>query len=720
MRIFYFLLLLLLLFVGFIPGFGSIDKYGSQWLFLPFLNIFILLFTFFRSRYKFSNILGSNILLSFIFFLLISIISLFHSLNISESLIEISRLFILFSTITSFYILLNLLNLEFKSISLIFMIYLLAEITFFYFKFFSNSSLLGSAANINILAFSILFKLPFVLHEYFNKSSKFIFLPIFLASSIALFLISSRGALLGLFLLIIFFAIFYFKKFKSFLILSLSLVVSFLFSVKYLLPTYLPTNTKLSNLVLNDQSTNQRLIFYENAISSILNTFPFGVGIGNWKIFSTLYYKDFINNYVVPYHVHNDFLEVGAEIGIFGLISYLLFFILIAKYLLHQIFFKKNLLWLPFLGSVLIFILDSNLNFPLTRPLIMSQLFFIIAFIIYTKKPILKFNFPFQLLLIPILILCSISSYKVYKSFVAQKFIYSDFSSQAFDTPLKTFSNIDLDYPNLAATTLPIKSMLANYYSSDSIINVYLDKSIKENPFIKYPQVLKSIRFTTNQKLDSALYYAKDAYSGISNNELHQVNYLSVLTSLKDSLSIKSLFSKHKNSYSKNFYNAYFLSLLKLNVSGNDSILASLKVVKNKYPEFNKTWDLYELRFTKGQEVITKANQIFLSAEKDFSSGQFNSSYDKFIEASFLIPEDPAYLENAAHSLYMLNQNNRALKLFDSIIDHYPTNTGKAHYLKGLMILETERNKQEACRLFTIAQKKGNSDAKKAIKLFCK
>jgi len=67
----------------------------------------------------------------------------------------------------------------------------------------------------------------------------------------------------------------------------------------------------------------------------------------------------------------------------------------------------------------------------------------------------------------------------------------------------------------------------------------------------------------------------------------------------------------------------------------------------------------------------------------------------------------------------MANQNNKALQLFDSVINNYSSKTGKSEYLKGLMLVETKNNFNQACDLFRKSFKKGNQDASKAIKLFC-
>ena len=49
----------------------------------------------------------------------------------------------------------------------------------------------------------------------------------------------------------------------------------------------------------------------------------FGVGLGNWKLKSIDYDSKDITGYVVPYHAHSDFIQLGAELGILGFLLYL-------------------------------------------------------------------------------------------------------------------------------------------------------------------------------------------------------------------------------------------------------------------------------------------------------------------------------------------------------------------------------------------------------------
>ena len=95
-----------------------------------------------------------------------------------------------------------------------------------------------------------------------------------------------------------------------------------------------------------------------------------GVGVGNWKIISIRYSRDIIAEYRVPYFVHNDFLQVTAEIGIFGGLAYMCFIFLPFFKSMSMLFRQKyfSIYFMIFLISG-VFIIDSLLNFPLDRPI---------------------------------------------------------------------------------------------------------------------------------------------------------------------------------------------------------------------------------------------------------------------------------------------------------------------------------------------------------------
>lgn len=718
--------LYLFLFIGFFPAFGAVDKVGFQWLYLAGLNSFYIIYSITLNNRFYLSLNKS--FYSLLLFFCISLLSTLISLNINESFIEISRYATLITTLLILFNISKSLKNDINYFIRVFTLILFLEVVYFYllliydFNVYNILNIKGVTSNINIQAFSIILKLPIVLVPFLSsrfKPSIISRITIWLSISI-IFIISSRASFLSLLIISFLFLFWRSNYLKNLIQFAKLFILPLLITVLFINP-FLKTDSKLSGLSLINESSLTRIQFYKEAFYTIISNPFLGIGAGNWKLFGIEAHKEFVVGYTIPYHAHNDFLQLGAETGLFGMIAYMLFFLFFLL-ILNKLYFSLNKTFIAFsLLTLLVYFIDSNLNFPISRPVIQMPLLFLISFIYFLFEKSTKATTPTPKYFLVLILIISLSSvfvsYKVYDSFTKQQYLLSDFQSQSFDTPISVIESIDDDFPNVGATALPIKAIKANYYTDPSIVSSLLDQASKDNPFIKYPQTLKSIRFRADRVLDSSLYYAKDAFEGLPYNELHIINYFSILTELNDSITLDAVFEKAKKIESVNIYNSYILANLTLgrNTDVTKKIVAAATA---KYPNDNR-FKLYELRVSKGDSIIMRANDLFRMAENSFNNNEFVDSAETFIEASKLIPEDPAYLENAAHGYYMANQNNKALKLFDSVINSFSSKTGKAEYLKGLMLIETKKNFSQACDLFAKSNKKGNPDASKAIKLFC-
>ena len=116
--------------------------------------------------------------------------------------------------------------------------------------------------------------------------------------------------------------------------------------------------------------------------------FPlFGIGIGNWKIKSIEYAGADVSGYTVPYHTHNDFLQISAEIGVIGGIIYLMIYLIpiyqVLIKLKNRVLDNLNLVYLLIISSIFI---DSMLNFPIARPINHIFLLFTLVAMTQTSK----------------------------------------------------------------------------------------------------------------------------------------------------------------------------------------------------------------------------------------------------------------------------------------------------------------------------------------------
>lgn len=714
-------LFILYLLIGFCPYFGSVDLIGSQWLYLSTVNFFSLLYF-----YRFYTYLNFNKVLSFLIiaFLTLSIISFSKAINLAESLIEESRLFTSFFALFCIYNL-SLININFKNWILNAVTSaLLLEVLFFFFMFFVFSDKRGIAGNINVTSMSIIIKIPFVVYLLYINSRKVIPLILLTISFIAVFINGSRTSFIGV-LLILFFSFFFsFKKKTSFFLYPFfSSLFSFL--LVFIFNNKLSSRSSVINFTVSDTSTNERLLYYKEAFDTFIKN-PFsGIGLGNWKLFSIDTHSALIKSYVVPYHVHNDFLQILVETGFISFFIFcsffLFFFFMIFK--LYQMGQLKSNGFLYFVSlSIGLYILDSLLNFPFARPVMVTYLMVFFAIVLnsmkgFTLNKTIDIKRYYLLLILPLVLITATSNYKVFKSFRAQKYLIEDFQSQSFDTELSYVESISSSYPNIIATTLPIDALKANYYSEniDTTLTL-LNRAMNANPFIKYPEFLKSIQLKKLNRIDSSYYYARDAFNTIPLNEYHAVNFLQSLTPLKDSVEMVRVFNETKILKSKAIIYNFLKERSQFDFQINDPFYIDI-LESNKDILGDELYKPLLLIYTYGKDQIKRVNNLNEEADALVQRSHFQSAALIYLDLYDLIP-DVAYLENAGNCYYQANFNNKASEIFLDIINNNKSQTGKSQFLYGLMMYETG-NPKLGCKFLLESQKMGHPKAEKTLNLLC-
>ena len=176
------------------------------------------------------------------------------------------------------------------------------------------------------------------------------------------------------------------KEIRNFITLYLALLtLSLLFSTISLgTKNDAHVVNRISTIDFYETSTNTRLRYYKHGIKQFIFNPFIGVGLGNWKIVSVDRDKENIISYIIPYTMHNDFLEVAAELGLLGLLVYLLIYFFTLKHsweLYNRV--KANPIIAIVPTCLLIWLVDSNLNFPFTRSTQLFYLAFIIALSLY-------------------------------------------------------------------------------------------------------------------------------------------------------------------------------------------------------------------------------------------------------------------------------------------------------------------------------------------------
>jgi len=757
--------------LGFFPKYIVVDWKIAHLSYLTALNTFSFIYFIIRRKFKDSYYtLKSEHVLYFLFFIW-GFVTLIKTVNLAESLMIQTELFTQLISFISIYLLtkqigLNGIKFVFYGLSLT----LFLETSIILIEYFSNFkyhltsgrnniAFRGITGNINIAAFSILLKIPVLFFILIKSNSFYKKLAIYILSILSIFVIisviSSRASYLALLFMSLAF-IFSALIFKKYLTKSIVKQV-FLFA---LIPTalniilnvfiyaYVGKLTgkslvdRVESLKIGDTSTSQRLRYYSQAIDVFLENPFLGTGIGSWELESIKRDSQNIENYTVPYHVHNDYLEILAETGLLGFTLYFgIFFLTIYRLILFIIKNREKLnenYWsIVLIISLGIFFIDSFFNFPFARTFMMNQIFVLISlglvglesFNFETRKPNKKiFRFKSTILktsLIVIIILyipVIYSQYRVGKSYNEQAYLIGEFNANALNRSIDSANKLEIEYPNLTATAMPLGFFKGVIYAKTpgkerEAIKIF-EKHKKVNPYNFFGETQIGDLYYRLGVLDSAKVYTKKAFYSIPNNMIHFANYLKVLTRLSDTTEITNIRSKIK--LNDDLIDELYLLAMSglLDKDEGKEVLKNAENITYSFDDKNasKRVSIYVLNL--GKEKVLKAHKIFNEGLALFDNGKHIEALSKFKESYELNPLERAYAYNTANAYIQIGDDQSAIFYLNKIINDIDPNHGSSFYLRGLIYYDMG-NKNRGCSDFKNAVSLGFRPAEAILKRFC-
>ena len=754
------LFILAFLLVGFIPNLEAVDKIAPQWLYLSVLNFLCGIFLFvFRQKFKerFLAVLGSYTSIFYMGFVLWAALSYFYAINPTEVLVNIVRHFnTLFMFLHLGILLYNikdknrLLSLAIMAILSIEVYAVLEQALEMYKAGGINGGLLkGVTANRNITAFSIAIKIPFVLYLIFKNSKlwiKLVYAFLIFLSLFSLSMIQSRAAFVAAaliaILLLTWTVIQYLKSknkqdFIPNLFYLIPLILALVFNQLLISDKGADALSRAATISIstNDGSVNQRLRYYEDVLTHISKNPIIGVGIGNWKLTSIDYDREDISGYVVPYHAHSDFIQLGAELGFVGFLLYLGIF-LMAAYFAFIILFRSDLdtdnKWFVFLliTALGVYFIDANLNFPIARPQVLAPWALIMALItFYYHKAINKPMAPkklkavsfFPLLAIGLMVPSMSITNTTFQSHKGQLFLLRDFNSNKFSITLDKIDRITPELPNITVTTIPMKSIKARYYENAKKYDralALLDQGVAANPYLFYSENLKAQIFLKQGKIDSAFVNAKKAFYGLPKNALHASVYAQVLQLKRDKEALNKAFDvlsvKSGNLIWKNF----LIVLSQLAPSGDPDFILHTTQAVQLFPDDKELFSLKKLAVV-GQQKINEANTFSQAGLQFFNQSLYVEAALEFEKALEIDELEYAHYENAASAFYMAGDFEKALIYSDKVINQLNPKTGKSEYINALAHINIG-GVPRACELLQQSIDYGYAQAQAAFDQRCK
>ena len=744
----------------------AVDKVAPQWVYLTIVNILSAIYLF-LNRDKFEEVIkkviSTGISLFYIGFFVWASLSYFYSINNIEALVNIPR----HLNTLLMYLFIGIFIHEIKEKNLLiscFIAIILSREVYVVFTdalemIFSNGSiyadnLKGVTANRNITAFSIALKIPFVLYlieQIKNRYLIFTFCVLIFFSLLDLSWISSRASFVAVGLILIgyvFLQIYKYLKIeknkKIFLKIGFYLVPLILaIAVNQIVTKNLSIKgadalDRASTIAINtsDDSIGKRLRYYEDVLTHMLDNPIFGTGIGNWKFESIKYDRLQIDGYIVPYHAHSDFIQLGAELGFIGFFLYIFIF-LSAIYFVYYILFKskielKDKIFSFFLIiSLGVYLIDANLNFPIARPQELAPLALVLALINFyfinskvlvrdNKKigSLLKTGFPIVslLFLIPSLFITQ----KTYSSQVAQMIILRDFNQDQYNIPLNQIESLVPSIPNVTVTTISMDAIKARYYFHYKKYDKALEYALKaesSNPYLLYGHIVASRIYNLKGNKNKALKYVKSALINMPNNNLHIGEFVKLILELKDEEALEEVYPILTGSNKLTPWKSYLIAKSNLVLPGNTIAIKRAEKAVRLFPndiELKKILKTLKI----GEINIQKAFYLGQEGSKKYSEQSFLEAIKIFEQAIKADPYEYSYYENAALSYYTLNELDKALEKIDIVVNQMNPLNGKCEYIKGLIYLKYGITNQ-ACDFFKTSLASGYSQSQEMQKNYC-
>ena len=754
------LFIVLYVFIGLVPYLSSIDKRYVQVLYLGIINFTAISYIFYTNRDRFFSILSKQfrVLPIFIFtsFFLWSCLSIINTVNVGEYITQTNFYFQqLLAFVLLLYFLSNSNNLQTLIKGLIIGLTSIELITCF-FPYLSDIILLGEPVNrslkyrgltgsVNIIAYTLLLKLPFFYYysvkSKHNKGIYIVFSTLIIYSIFYIF--QTRSAIISTILITsLVFIAFVFNSYKlnsvkgfktlltpiksSLLPLLICLMLGQIVSSTIFSSQAIRTvDELLPTLNTNDYSFQSRLRFYTHAVESIIESPIFGVGNGNWELYSIEKDAKDIEGYTVPYHVHNDFLEITAESGILGGVLYyfVIFYILymLLKLLLNKINLNKDFSYESILiAAFIVYLLDSSFNFPTSRPYAqLTFLFLSCICILHLKmKPVNLGLKKIKILIIVFILLIPFSIYassRLYISSVQQYVLLGKYNSASVEFDLDALDTYEMNYPSITATTVPLKSMKGFFYIKNNSVEEgikFLHEGKKYNPYLYFSDAWLSQAHYQLDNIDSSLYYAKRAYKQIPNNILHFAQLSQAYMKLKDSVALKSLFENHekKDPNHEEFYMTAMAAIIDKDetgfVEGSENLYSSDLSLKAYYT------------LNVGYENTMEAATLHALGEEYFDKGMYKEAADAFDKAGLINKFELPYRENAANAYIRLGNKTKALEILNRLILEDKTNSPRTYWLRGLLLYDNGR-KVEGCKDLNLVEESGWIDNAALFQQLC-
>ena len=409
---------------------------------------------------------------------------------------------------------------------------------------------------------------------------------------------------------------------------------------------------------------------------------------------------------------------------------------MVTYYVIHLIKQKdidinKKILFFLLLSALGVYSVDANLNFPIARPQVLVIWTLILGIITsqyqkfqnqnkkakHNKIISNSFIITATLLVLPAIFINN----QVYKSLKGQMVLLQDFNTNQYNLPLNQVDNIVPKIPNITVTTIPINSVKARYYVKakkyDKAIDL-IDKGTKANPYLYYSEILKSQIFEEKGQLDSAMIYAKKAFFGLPNNDLHSSKYINLINITRDKNALEEAFQLLTKKNKLTNWKNYLVIASNLESKNNPKLIERANRALELFPNNGDIKRLHS-RIIIGIDALRISSDFSNKGLEYFNKKDFKNAAIQFENAYDANPLDYAFYENAATANYMIGNFDKAIEQIDIVINKLNPLNGKCEYIKALIYIKMD-DLIGACPFLETSRDSGFKEAEAIFDQYCR
>ena len=300
-------------------------------------------------------------------------------------------------------------------------------------------------------------------------------------------------------------------------------------------------------------------------------------------------------------------------------------------------------------------------------------------------------------------------------------YLLQDFNSNQFNLPLNQVDNVVPDIPNITVTTIPIKSVKARYYVNAKKYEkamALLEEGTKANPYLYYSEILKSQIFQEKGQLDSAKVYARKAFFGLPNNDLHAARYINLINLTRDRAALEEAFELLTAKNKLNNWKNYLIIASGLYPPKDKNLVEKAKQAVELFPNNQEFKALYN-QIAVGQVGVNTASAYSAKGLEYFNAQDYTSAALEFEKALEADPLDYAHFENAATANYLIGNLEKALAQINIVVNDLNPLNGKCEYIKALIFIRMG-DPIGACPLLATSRDSGYTQAEATFNQYCK